>query len=602
MKKKARPSHGIFSNVCWMLKNAWRSCKTVPLWCVVYALLTVGLNLAELFVAPEILGKVESSAPVSELITTICIFAGLLFLLNGSKKYIDGFSMWGRIEARSYLVGRLDQKSCQTSYPNTLDPDVIKLREHAEQTVNSNQQPAEQIWVTLRSLLTNVGGFIVYLLMLSDLEPILLGVVIITTVVSFFAARRANEWQYAHRDRVQDYWRKHWYIDDKSTSITLAKDVRLFGMADWILSLQDKLARFYKAWALQVEKHRLVAYITDVVLSIARNAIAYVYLINMALADGMPASEFLLLFTAVSGFTAWITGILNEFSELHKQSLELNSTRDYLDLPEQFRMEGGKPIPVAKGYELRLEGVSFRYPGAEKDTLHNINLTVKPGEKLAIVGLNGAGKTTLVKLICGLFDPTEGAVLLNGQDIRQFNRPEYYRLFASVFQDMSVLDVTVAENVAQTSENIDRARVKACLAQAGLTKKIASLPKGIDTYVGREVWEDGVLFSGGETQRLMLARALYRSSPILMLDEPTAALDPIAENDIYMKYNEMTAGRMAMFISHRLASTRFCDRIILIADGIIAEEGTHVSLLQMGGKYAELFEIQSRYYREGRDF
>ena len=211
MKKKARPSHGIFSNVCWMLKNAWRSCKTVPLWCVVYALLTVGLNLAELFVAPEILGKVESSAPVSELITTICIFAGLLFLLNGSKKYIDGFSMWGRIEARSYLVGRLDQKSCQTSYPNTLDPDVIKLREHAEQTVNSNQQPAEQIWVTLRSLLTNVGGFIVYLLMLSDLEPILLGVVIITTVVSFVAARRANEWQYAHRDRVQDYWRKHWY-------------------------------------------------------------------------------------------------------------------------------------------------------------------------------------------------------------------------------------------------------------------------------------------------------------------------------------------------------------------------------------------------------
>ena len=172
----------------------------------------------------------------------------------------------------------------------------------------------------------------------------------------------------------------------------------------------------------------------------------------------------------------------------------------------------------------------------------------------------------------------------------------------SVFQDFSVLDVTVAENVAQTWKDIDRRRVDECISLAGLTEKISSLPNGIDTYVGREVWDDGVLFSGGETQRLMLARALYKDGPILVLDEPTAALDPLAENDIYMKYNDMTAGKTAMFISHRLASTRFCDRIIFIADGGIAEEGTHDVLLKKKGKYAELFEIQSRYYREGRDF
>ena len=218
------------------------------------------------------------------------------------------------------------------------------------------------------------------------------------------------------------------------------------------------------------------------------------------------------------------------------------------------------------------------------------------------MGLTGAGKTTLVKLLCGLLDPTEGRVLLNGVDVRQFNRQEYYGLFSAVFQEFSILNVTIAENIAQNTENIDDARVNTCIDQAGLTQAVAQLPQGVQTYVGREVFLDGVLFSGGQTQRLMLARALYKDSPILILDEPTAALDPLAENDIYLKYNDMTAGKTSLFISHRLASTRFCDRIILLADGGIAEEGTHESLLAAGGAYASLFAVQSRYYQEGREF
>lgn len=249
-------------------------------------------------------------------------------------------------------------------------------------------------------------------------------------------------------------------------------------------------------------------------------------------------------------------------------------------------------------YELRLEGVSYRYPGAEKDTIHKLDLTVRPGENLAIVGLNGAGKTTLVKLLCGFLDPTEGRVLLNGQDIRPYNRRDYYKLFAAVFQDFSVLSATVAENVAQCRTGIDEARVWHCLDEAGLTEKVQSLPKQLETQIGREVYEDGVELSGGQTQRLMLARALYKDAPVLVLDEPTAALDPIAENDIYQKYNEMTAGKTSLFISHRLASTRFCDRILYLKDGRVAEEGTHEELLKRGGGYADLFEVQSQYYRE----
>lgn len=248
---------------------------------------------------------------------------------------------------------------------------------------------------------------------------------------------------------------------------------------------------------------------------------------------------------------------------------------------------------------LTLENVTFRYPGTETNILENVNLTIHPGEKLAIVGLNGAGKTTLVKLLCGFYDPTEGRVLLNGQDIREFNRRQYYELFSAVFQNFSIMDTTVAEAVSQTAVGTDMGKVDLCLAKAGLKGAISKFPEGINTHIGRQVYLDGVMLSGGQTQRLMLARALYKDGPILVLDEPTAALDPIAENDIYMKYNEMTAGKTSVFISHRLASTRFCDRILFISDGGIAEEGTHEELIALNGAYAALFEVQSRYYREG---
>ena len=234
--------------------------------------------------------------------------------------------------------------------------------------------------------------------------------------------------------------------------------------------------------------------------------------------------------------------------------------------------------------------------------IRNMSLTLRPSEKIALVGLNGAGKTTFVKLLCGFYDPDEGRVLLNGIDIREFNRQEYYDLFSAVFQEMSMLDLTVAEHVAQTAVNIDMDKVADCLEKAGLTAKVESLPQGLQTHVGKIAFLEGVEFSGGEMQRLMLARALYKDGPVLVLDEPTAALDPIAENDIYMKYNEMTKGKTSLFISHRLASTRFCDRILFLQDGVISEEGTHEQLLSLGGEYAKLFHVQARYYQEGGEY
>lgn len=602
MKVKEKPKYNTVQNIGWMVNIAWKNRRRVLLFCVLTAILEVLLNLTQLYIAPEVLARVEQKSPMWMLLTTIGVFTVALFLINGFKEYVKQNTLFARIDVRSAIIAKVAKKCNMTSYPNTLDADFIKMREKAHLACEGNNQATEHIWQTLTMLLKNIGGLIIYLTILSRIDAVLLLVVIATCFAGFFVSRYTNNWRYARRDEEEQYFQKKYYLRNKSESVELAKDIRIFGLQNWLNELLDQIHNLYLDFSLRCERVEVLADITEVILTVARNGIAYIYLINMALNEGLSVSEFLLYFTAVTTFTTWVMGILQEMSALHKESLDISRLREFLDYPEPFKFENGEEIPAAENYELKLVNVSFRYPGAETDTIHGLNLTVCPGEKLAIVGLNGAGKTTLVKLLCGLIDPTEGAVLLNGKDIRDFNRRSYYDLFSAVFQEFSVLDVTVAEQIAQTTVNIDYDKIADCVEKAGLTSTIEKLPKGLETHVGREVHLDGVLFSGGQTQRLMLARALYKNGPILLLDEPTAALDPIAENDIYMKYSEMTSGKTSLFISHRLASTRFCDRIIFVADGGIKEEGTHESLLALGGEYANLFEVQSRYYQDGKEF
>lgn len=601
MELKEKPRYNMVQNVVFMVKTAWRLQKGVPVLTVMLAVLTTAQTTMQLFLAPEILRRLETSAPLRELLTVIAVFGLALVAFSGLYSYLDTNKLYGRIAVRTELVMRIERKHARTSYPNLMDTEFLRMEARAQQACNANSKPAEYIWTTLTELLANLMGLAVYLLLLTGLKPGLLLVVTGTTAANFFLSRRILSWGYRHREEEAEYMEQMRYLSDVATGRQHAKDIRIFGLREWLDDVWNRTLRLYEAFLFKRERIYIWANIAELSLAFLRNGIACAWLLGLALSEGMSASEFLLYFGAVSGFGQWVTGIMDKLSELHRQSLELSVLREFYDWPESFRFEGGETLDKKPDMacELKLENVSFRYPGADHDTLSHVNLTVRPGEKLAVVGMNGAGKTTMVKLLCGFLDPTEGRVLLNGEDIRRFNRRDYYNLFSAVFQEFSVLEANVAENVAQRVDGFDEERVWQCLRRAGLEEAVQQLPEGIHTKLGRRIYEDGVELSGGQNQRLMLARALYKDGPILVLDEPTAALDPIAENDIYMKYSEMTSGRTSIFISHRLASTRFCDRILFIKDGGIAEEGTHESLLALNGGYARLFEIQSQYYREG---
>lgn len=599
--KKEKSKYSMWQSIAYMAKTAWKHHKLVLVLSAISVGLNVALELLRLFVAPEILQQVEGAISVSNLIWTIVLFSGLLLLVQAGKSYVDG--LWiPAFEIRKVISNDINRKACMTAFPNSRDPAALKLQRAAVRHTNAGNDATQHIWITIISLLTSLIGFGIYLLMLSELNVILVITVIVTTLLSFLVTIRNNKWEHSHKDELNGYNAQQYYIRKRIESIELAKDIRIFGLKPWITEIRDKAMALVNGFIERRARVFLLGNLIDLLLTAARNGVAYVLLIRLTLESNLSAPEFLLYFTAIGNFAAQVNNILKRLVALHRECQAVSEVMEYLDYPEPFRFEGGIPIPKSDSYELRLEQVSFCYPGAEKPVFRNLNLTVRPGEKLAVVGLNGAGKTTLVLLLCGFYDPDEGRVLLNGIDIREFNRREYYQLFSAVFQQFSIIETTIRDNVTQTVDATDDDRVLNCLEKAGLKDFVMSLPTGLDTHVGREIYLDGMFLSGGQTQRLMLARALYKDGPILLLDEPTAALDPLAEHDIYQKYNEMTKGKTAIFISHRLASTRFCDRILYLSEGTVKEEGTHSQLLDLGGEYAQLFEVQSRYYREGRDF
>ena len=596
-----KPKYNLWQNSWYMVKLAWLYSKSVLAICIILAAATAGETVVQLLIAPGILQKLELRASLPQLLGAIAIFTGALILFAAAKEYFDLNKLFGRVTVRIKLIEAIAEKMAQTSYENLLDTAFLQRKERASSACDDNQSPAESIWLTWTNILANLLGFAVYLALLSSLSPLLILVVIATTAAGYFVSRKVNQFGYLHREEEAAYTAEMRYVKRTVTSRAFAKDIRIFGLKPWLMEVWQKSFQLYESFLRRREKHYFLTNLADFLLSLLRNGIAYAYLLHLTLTEGLSASTFLLYFTAASGFTQWITGILEQFTQLSKASLEISVVREFLEWPEGFQLTGGDPIPDAVDgtYELQLEHVTYRYPGAAEDTIHDLNLTLHRGEKVALVGLNGAGKTTLVKLLCGFLDPTQGTVRLNGVDIRKLNRRAYYKLFSAVFQEFSLLEATVAENVAQQVAGIDEEKVWQCLQNAGLSDAVRALPQGLQTHLGRSIYDDGTELSGGQTQRLMLSRALYRDGAVLVLDEPTAALDPITESEIYLKYSEMTQGKTSLFISHRLASTRFCDRIILLENGSIAEEGSHEALLQRGGSYAKLFSVQRRYYEEG---
>ena len=598
---KEKGKYNTFQNFMWMVRRSKISRVPYLLWIsILSGILACIINVVGMLTTPMILDLLESGKSIAIFMQTISLVIGLLIVLTGVKTYLHFYMSIPKISCRTGIIESIAEKFSITSFPNVEDEKFLKLQEKASSACNNNSKATEDIWNKIEDLVRYSFSLLIYFVILTKLKWWILLLIIGTSVLEHTINRQIVQWQYNHRDEEATLFKRVMYFWRQSKDVGLGKDIRIFGMKSWLMDMFDDAIRAYEAFISKRERKYIWMNVLDLILSFLRNGVAYIYVAKLVVEGNLPASLFVLYIATIGNLTEQMLGIMDTCNTMNRYSMEINVVREYFDYKEQFRFEGGIKLPDAVDgkYEIELKNVSFRYPNNDTDTLHNINLRIAPGEKVAVVGLNGAGKTTLIRLISGFYDPTEGEVLLNGINIKEFNRREYYRLFSAVFQEFSILDATINDNITLEDDATNPERVWEVISKAGLEVKVKNLPDGLNTIIGKKIYENGVLLSGGEEQRLILARALYKDAPILLLDEPTAALDPIAENDIYHKYNSMTNGKTSVFISHRLASTRFCDRILLLDKGRIIEEGTHDSLILSNGEYAKLFNVQKKYYQK----
>ena len=473
-----------------------------------------------------------------------------------------------------------------------------KRKDAGRNLYSGNGQGIEAYTKAWCDLVMQLIGLVLYGAIVGQVSLILLAILVLQTLLVSYLHTKAGKRAYAMEDEIEKKWGIFQYLRRETVIPGNGKDIRMYRMDKWFLGMFHGLIDRVCALIDRQQTGYMAAGMAEDLLTFARSMVVYGWLIREMAAGNMTIPSFLLYVGIVAGFGAWMNGLFGAWRQILENEKLMDDYRDFMDfgVVEEGRQAPGRP---GRTHEIRFEHVCFRYEGSEEDTIRDLNLTIRPGERLALVGPNGAGKTTLIKLLCGLYRPTSGTVYLDGRDIQSLDQRAVFREFAVVFQDVFAFSFPLSDNVSCVDcGREDSERLRGSLEKAGLWERVQALPKGARTFMNKDLDEAGVALSGGEVQKLMLARALYKDAPMVILDEPTAALDPIAESEMYERYDELVHGRTAVFISHRLSSTRFCDRILFLENGRITEEGTHGELMQRGGAYAELFSIQARYYKD----
>jgi len=601
--KNWTPTYSLGSNIMHSFRMHWSAKRSTLIFCAIDTVLTVLLPFVRILLPKLVIDELMAGTTPAHFTTIVGGTAVVLIILNWAKGYTDVIATRsvGTIASLG-SVARAMGKRMSMDYEALEDPGVKSLEEKSSRAAESNHTPAHNIPRTLTRLVSNVIGFVLYGSVIATIHPVILVLLISSAVISWQLLSSARRYERETRDERSKFHRKLRYIQGSTKTPERAKDVRLYPVSQWMKGVFSSVAREQETAAGKVATRNRTARLADGVLILVRDGAAYAYLTYLLIQGNLELGDFVLVFSAIGAFAGWVSGIILESSEMLRASSEMGDIRAYLDIPSKSNTGPGASLPAGDLLppSISLQKVSYTYPNAGTEALRDVSIEIEPGERIAIVGENGAGKTTLVKLICGLYRPQAGSISLAGTDIKEFNRDEYLTLFSAVFQDIHLLSTDIAGNVSQAPpETTDYEKVAKCLKLAGLDEKVRTMPRAENTMLVRQINDDAVELSGGERQKLALARALYKDAPVIILDEPTAALDPIAESEVYLKYAELTKDRTSIYISHRLASTRFCDRILLLDNNTVAETGTHDELMGLGGKYARMFDVQSQYYKQG---
>ena len=495
----------------------------------------------------------------------------------------------------------VNKKMFELNYQTLISPEVQTKITKVKNIVmtGSSGGPFHFFGLNLSFLLTAIAGAFFFSSGIISIDLILLFIVLASGTVNLLYGIYTGKYTQKNMEDRGDDEKKESYILTTAEDRRFAKDIRLYKMKDWLIENFEHYHGRVKKFLRAESNVQAGGKILNALMIFIRDVFAYIYLIYQLNAGTIAVSQFVFLIGLVMEFSKWMDAIVLQISNLIIFNSELSQIRIFLNTPDE---KTGGELTVNDTSEkpsIEFKNLSFRYSENAAWIFKDFNLKIDAGEKLALVGINGAGKTTLMHLLMGLLEPTEGSVLIDGKNSTDFKKTEYYNLFSPVFQDINIFPETFAANIAGT-ENINEEKLKDAITSSGLNEMVSSLPNGIQTILVKESNDEAIDLSGGQNQRMLLARALYKNAKINILDEPTAALDPIAESKIYEEYDAMSKEKTSIFISHRLASTKFCDRIILLEHGKIIEEGTHNELMNQNKTYRNMYDVQSKYYKENK--
>ena len=599
----------IFQNAFIVYKAMFKRYPTAIPLVLVYIVISVSLPFINTLI-PAMAIKGITSGSVKTFLNYIGITVLAMCAFSGIKIFCEKKMQMKHTYTRiSVFMMNFIKKAINTDYLNIEPQPKQKIMGKGVQGVSGNYDGAERVSTLTLEFIVIILGIFSYGTVIFILDWRILTITLGMFVADILIRNHAVKYGDNHRESFSEPWRKMNYYERNSMNISAGKDIRIFGLKKLFDYHFDSMIRIYKRFRYNYQLRWYYPTISDTAFNFARDWLAYVLLIHKVLSGQIDAATFTIYLGIIAGFSFYIYDVSLHFANLRDASHQFNDYHEFMNQKDVF--EHSPVIPAldagisSRDYRVKPDNdtsvapsIEF-YEGSDKPVLKNISFKIAADEKIALVGNNGAGKTTIVKLLCGLYPPTSGEILIDGKSINDIGVEKYQDMISVLFQDTSPIALSIAENVCGCEpEEVDRKKLYDCLDKAGLLTKVKTLPQKEESYITQTLDEKGIVLSGGETQKLLLAKAMYKDGPMLILDEPTSALDPIAESTIYEEYNQLADKKTAVFISHRLASTKFCDRILFLDGGQIVEEGSHEQLMEKGGKYREIFDIQSHYYKE----
>lgn len=585
----------MIENIKYMLSNwiAWDRKSLFFFFIRVPALVLQPIVTA--YIPKAMIDCINEGVTVNRLILVVALLSLLLTLTIWMDPFMQELIRGGaRIVRMRYAVMAF-RKNLSTDYVNIESLEKREIQKRAEDFYSGRWSGGANFIDTCNQFCVCIVGVIASSALIYKINFFMILLILATCIAQFALLKIINKKISENLDSRSKFRTKFDYFYKMSKDTDACKDIKLYGLQDYFIkSLSGALYNIEKI--ISKYTHQAAAFdAVTALLNLMREAVAYLYLVYLVTKGRLSVSEFVFYFGIITGFSNWIVSLVYSYSQIERCCNECRAYRKYIE--SEDKADKGIEFKERNIQTIEFKNVSYKYPSAEKETLKNINLKFRNGENIAIVGENGAGKTTLIKLLCGLYSPTEGEIAINGTSTADISKESCFNLFSAIFQDYYFLPMSIAENLTAEMD-YDREKLYAALEKAGIADKINALENKEKSMMDKEVYKNAVDFSGGEKQKLLLAKAIYKDAPVLILDEPTAALDPIAENELYLKYNALTNGKLSFFISHRLSSTRFCDRIIFVSDGRITEEGTHDELMALKGAYYKMYQLQSYYYKE----